>query len=134
MLITFARLHPCKEGEEMLGKLFGVEEEKAELKEAKEEIQVLEHKLQIKEKSIKQLEDAVRILEENIKSLIVENNQLKARPDHFGRISRASGEHMRLLKMYQCNKLSYQEIADKMTEYTGEKWSKSTVHYLLKKT
>lgn len=32
----------------MLGKLFGVEEAKAELQEAREEIQVLEHKLQIK--------------------------------------------------------------------------------------
>lgn len=115
----------------MLGKLFGVEEVKAELKEAREEIQVLEHKLQIKEKSIKQLEDAVRILEENIKSLLDENDQLKARPDHFGRSSRASAEHMRLLKMYQCSQLSYQEIADKMTKYTGEKWSKSTVYYLL---
>lgn len=118
----------------MLGKLFGVEEVKAELQNAKEEIQVLEHKLQIKEKSIKQLEDAVRILEENITSLLDENDQLKARPDHFGRKSRASGEHMRLLKMYLYNQLSYQEIADKMTECTGEKWSKSTVHYLLKKS
>jgi len=118
----------------MLGKLFGVEEAKEELKNAKEEIQVLEHKLQIKEKAIKQLEDAVRILEENIKSLLDENDQLQARPDHFGRKSRASGEHMRLLKMYQCNDLSYQEIAHKMTEYTGEKWSKSTVHYLLTKS
>ena len=90
----------------MLDKLFGAEEVKAELQKAKEEIQVLEHKLQIKEKSIKQLEDAVRILEENIKSLLDENNQLKARPDHFGRKSRASGEHIRLLKMYQCNQLS----------------------------
>jgi len=34
---------------------------------------------------------------------------------------------------YKKNK-SYQEIADKMTEYTGEKWSKSTVHYLLTKS
>jgi len=118
----------------MLGKLFGVEEVKIELQKAKEEIQVLEHKLQIKEKSIKQLEDGVRILEENIKSLLDENDQLKARPDHFGRISRASGEHIRLLKMYQCNTLSYQEIADKMTAYTGKKWSKSTVHYLLTKS
>lgn len=118
----------------MLGKLFGSEEIKAELQEAKEEIQVLEHKLLIKEKAIKQLEDAVRILEENIKSLLDENDQLKARPDHFGRSSRASGEYMRLLKMYQCNQLSYQQIADKMTEYTGEKWSKSTVHYLLTKS
>lgn len=118
----------------MLGKFFGVEELKAELQEAREEIQVLEHKLQIKEKAIQQLEDAIRILEENITSVIDENDQLKARPDHFGRTSRASGEHMRLLKMYQCNQLSYQEIADKMTEYTGEKWSKSTVHYLLTKS
>ena len=118
----------------MLGKLFGVEEVKAELQEAREEIQTLEHKLELKEKSIKQLEEAVRILEENIKSLLDENDQLKARPDHFGRSSRASGEHMRLLKMYQCNQLSYQEIADKMSEYTGEKWSKSTVHYLLTKS
>ena len=118
----------------MLGKLFGVEEVKAELQEAREEIQVLEHKLQIKEKAIKQLEDMVMILEENIKSLLDENDQLKARPDHFGRMSRASGEHMRLLKMYQCNELSYKEIADKMTEYTDEKWSKSTVHYLLTKS
>ena len=118
----------------MLDKLFGVEEVKEELKNAKEEIQVLEHKLQIKEKSIKQLEEMVRILEENIKSLLDENDQLKARPDHFGRRSRASGEHMRLLKMYQCNELSYQEIADKMTAYSSEKWSKSTVHYLLRKS
>lgn len=117
----------------MLGKLFGAEEVKIELQEAREEIQVLEHKLQIKEKFIKQLEDVVRILEENIESLIDENDQLKGRPDHFGRTSRASGEHMRLLKMYQHNQLSYQEIADKMTEYTGEKLSKSTVHYLLTK-
>ncbi|MBG0763442.1 MAG: hypothetical protein H0S78_00910 [Tissierellales bacterium] len=118
----------------MLGKLFGADEVKVKLQEAKEEIQVLEHKLQIKEKAIKQLEDAVRILEENIKSLLDENDQLKARSNHFGRTSRASGEHIRLLKMYQCNQLSYQEIADKMTEYTGEKWSKSTVHYLLTKS
>ncbi|HCX04520.1 MAG TPA: hypothetical protein DHM42_08525 [Clostridiales bacterium] len=118
----------------MLGKLFGVEEVKAELQEAREEIQVLEHKLELKEKAIKQLKDAVSILEENIKSLLDENDQLKARPDHFGRSSRASGEHMRLLKMYQYNQLSYQEIADKMTEYTDEKWSKSTVHYLLTKS
>lgn len=118
----------------MLGKLFGVEEVKEELEGARDEIQVLEHKIKIKEKAIKQLEDAVRILEENIKSLLDENGQLKARPDHFGRSSRASGEHMRLLKMYQYNQLSYQEIADKMMEYTGEKWSKSTVHYLLTKS
>jgi predicted nuclease with TOPRIM domain len=118
----------------MLGKLFGVEEVKVELQEARDEIQVLEHKLQIKEKSIKQLEYAVRILEENIKSLLDENEQLKARPDHFGRTSRSSDEHMKLLKMYQCSQLSYQEIADKMTEYTGEKWSESTVHYLLTKS
>jgi chromosome segregation ATPase len=118
----------------MLGKFFGAEEVKAELKNAKEEIQVLEYKLQIKEKAIKQLEDALRVLEENIKSLLDENDQLKERPDHFGRTSRASAQHMRLLKMYQDNQLSYQEIAEKMTEYTGEKWSKSTVHYLLKRS
>lgn len=118
----------------MLGKLFGVEELKAELQEAREEIQVLEHKVQIKETTIRQLQDAVMILEQKNKALLDENDQLKARPDHFGRVSRASDEHMTLLKIYKCNKLSYQEIADKITEYTGEKWSKSTVHYLLTKS
>lgn len=118
----------------MLGKLFGVEELKTELQEARERIELLEHKLQIKETSISQLEDMVNLLEQKNQELLDETDQLKARPDHFGRVSRASDEHMILLKMYQCNELSYQEIADKMTEYTGEKWSKSTVHYLLTKS
>lgn len=57
----------------------------------------------------------------------------KFSPDRFGRISRATDRNLNILQELKEEGLSYSQIAKRMVGYTGEDWSKSTVHYLLKR-
>lgn len=117
----------------MLNNIFRNNEIKNELHKAKDTILMLEERLSIKERDIKIITDENYELKNNIRLLKEEIKQLKNTPNQFGRVSRATDDNLNILKELRKEGLSYSAIAKKMTEITGEKWSKSTVHHLINK-
>lgn len=117
----------------MLNKIFRNDEIKKELIKAKDTILVFEERLNIKEKHMKIITDENYELRNNIRLLKEKINKLKNTPNQFGRVSRATERNINILKELKEEGLSYSAIAKKITETTGEKWSKSTVHHLLNK-
>jgi len=117
----------------MFDKLFGQDELNKELEDAKEQILKLQGELLRKDLMIKAYIERIEILQIEVNRLTEKLDIQKFRPDRFGRISRATDRNLNILQELKEEGLSYSKIAERMEGYTGEDWSKSTVHYLLKR-
>jgi len=117
----------------MFDKLFGQDELNKELEDAKEQILKLQGELLRKDLMIKAHVEKIETLQREVNRLTEAIEIQKFSPDHFGRISRATDRNLNILQELKEEGLSYSQIAERMEGYTGEDWSKSTVHYLLKR-
>lgn len=117
----------------MFDKIFGHDELHKELEEAKEQILTLQSEILIKDLKIKSQSKEIEALRSENVELKEKLDIKKFSPDRFGRISRATERNLNILREMQQEGLSFSKIAKKMTDITGEDWSKSTVHYLLKR-
>lgn len=117
----------------MFDKLFGLEELHKEIEEANEQILRLQSDLLCKDLMIKSQIGKIEELQAEVTELKDALDIKKFSPDRFGRISRATDRNLNILQELKEEGLSYSAIAERMVGYTGEDWSKSTVHYLLKR-
>lgn len=117
----------------MFDKLFGQDELHKELEDSKEQILKLQGELLRKDLMIKAHFKKIEILQTEVNRLSDELDIQKFSPDRFGKISRATERNLNILQELKEEGLSYSRIAERMEGYTGEDWSKSTVHYLLKR-
>lgn len=117
----------------MFDKLFGQEELNKELEDAKEQILKLQGEQLRKDLMIKSQVGKLNELQAEVDKLKDALDIKKFSPDRFGRISRATDRNLNILQELKEEGLSYSKIAERMVGYTGEDWSKSTVHYLLKR-
>jgi len=117
----------------MFDKLFGQEELHKEFDDAKEQILKLQGELLRKDLKIKTQAEKIEKLQKEVYELNEKIEIKKFSPNRFGRISRATERNLNILQELKEEGLSYSAIAERMVGYTGEDWSKSTVHYLLKR-
>lgn len=117
----------------MFDKLFGQDELHKELERAREQILNLQGELLRKDLMIKAQIGKIEELQAEVAELKNTLDIKKFSPDRFGRISRATERNLNILQELREEGLSYSAIAERMVGYTGEDWTKSTVHYLLKR-
>lgn len=127
---TFA---PLNGGGIMFEKLLRHDELNNELEEAREQTLRLKGELLRKDLKIKNQAEKLEALHEEVAKLKEDLDIQKFSPDRFGRISRATERNLNILQELKAEGLSYAKIAERMVGYTGEDWSKSTVHYMLKR-
>jgi len=129
------RLHSCtlERSGIMFEKLFGLEELHKELEGAREQILNLQGELLRKDLMIKAQIGKIEELQADVTTLKEALDIKKFSSDRFGRISRVTERNLNILQELMEEGLSYSAIAERMVGYTGEDWSKSTVHCLLKR-